>query len=85
MVGMLIDTGYELLEKFDTMRVTDLHVPLFILVCIDLHILCSRIGQASSSPVNILEYFWQKLVVLYRLEVLRRETLEVLRSIDICR
>ena len=85
MVGMLIDTGYELLEKLDTMRVTDLHVPLLILVCVDLYILCSRIGQTSSSPVNILEYFWQELVVLYRLEVLCRETLEVRQSIDIVR
>ena len=85
MVGMLINTGYELLEKFDTMRVTDLHVPLLILVCVDLHILSSRIGQARSSPVNILEYFWQELVVSYRLEVLCRETLERRQSIDIVR
>ena len=77
MVGMLIDTGYELLEKFDAMRVTDLHVPLLILVCVDLHILCSRIGQARTSPVKILEYFWQELVVIYRLEVFRREPLEL--------
>ena len=76
MVGMLINTGYELLEKFDTMRVTDLHVPLLILVCVDLHFLSSRIGQARSSPMKILEYIWQEPVVIYRLEVFRREPLE---------
>ena len=77
MVEMLIDTGYELLEKFDAMRVTDLHVSLLILVCVDLHILCSRIGQAGSYLVKMLEYFWQELVVIYRLEVFRREPLEL--------
>ena len=72
MFGAHSDPVEELLKDLDAVRITDLHVTLFIFVGINLNFLLDFIGSVDSPPVKKLEDFWKELVVLdKRLELSR--------------